>query len=78
MEIPLFKVRDGVDMLELLKKCGFTTYELRKQKIFGERTIQHLRENKLPSWEVLNFICDNTLYEPWEIIEYVRENEDSG
>ena len=74
----MFKVRDGVNMLELLKQCGYTTYELRKQKIFGERTIQHLRENKLPSWDVLNFICHNTLYEPWEIIEYVRENEDSG
>ena len=69
----MFKVRDGVDMLELLKQCGFTTYELRKQKIFGERTIHHMRENKLPSWEVLDFICYHTLYEPWEIIEYSRE-----
>lgn len=70
----MFKIRDGVNMLELLKQCGYTTYELRKQKIFGERTIQRLREGKLPSWEVLNFICDNTLYEPWEIIEYMRES----
>lgn len=74
----MFKIRDGVNMLELLKKCGYTTYELRKQKIFGERTIQRLREGKLPSWEVLDFICYHTDYKPWEIIEYVRENEDSG
>ena len=72
----MFKIRDGVNMLELMKQCGYTTYELRKQKIFGERTIQRLREGKLPSWEVLDFICGITAYEPWEIIEYVRE--DSG
>ena len=72
----MFKIRDGVNMLELLKQCGYTTYELRKQKIFGERTIQRLSEGKLPSWEVLDFICGITAYEPWEIIEYVRE--DSG
>ena len=69
----MFRYREGINPLDELKKCGFTTYELRKQKIFGEKTIQRLREGKLPSWEALDFICSTTALEPWEIIEYVRE-----
>ena len=66
----MIRVRDGVNLLELLAGCGFTSYELRKQRIFGEKTIQKLRRGGLPSWRELDFICTVTACRPEEIIEY--------
>ena len=69
----MVRIRDGVDILDSLSRCGFTTYELRRQHIFGERTIQKLRRGGLPSWRELDFICDVLNCQPGEIIEYKRE-----
>lgn len=41
--------KQGIDVLAMLRACGYTTYELRRQKIFGEATIQKLRRGGLPS-----------------------------
>lgn len=62
--------RQGIDVLAMLRACGYTTYELRKQKIFGEATIQKLRRGGLPSWRELDFICEVTAYSIGELIEY--------
>ena len=66
----MIKWRDGFNALEELAKCGFTSYELRRQKIFGEATIQKLRKGGLPSWKELDFICKILAYDVGEIIEF--------
>lgn len=66
----MIRIREGIDILELLARGGFTAYELRKQGIFGERTIQKLRRGELPSWKELDFICAVTAYNVGELIEY--------
>lgn len=45
------------DALELLREKGYSSYRLRKDKIFGERTIQQLREKQPVSWEVISKVC---------------------
>lgn len=69
----MFKIRDDVSILDLLARCGHTTYRLRRDHIFGESQIQRLREGKLPNWETLDYICKVTALDPWEIIEYTRD-----
>lgn len=69
----MIKLRDGVDLLAMLRACGYTTYELRRQRIFGEATVQKLRRGGLPSWKELDFICGTTAYNVGELIEYVPE-----
>lgn len=71
----MIKFREGIDVLAMLKACGFSTYELRRQHIFGEATIQKLRNGGLPSWNELNFICDITAMDVGELIEFVRDSE---
>ena len=46
-----------IDVLAALKEKGFSTYRLRKDKIFGERVIQQLRDQEPVSWEVLGRLC---------------------
>ncbi len=72
----MIRVKEGINLLELLASLGFTAYELRKQGIFGERTIQKLRQGGLPSWRELDFICSVTAYNVGELIEYKREEEE--
>lgn len=69
--------KQGIDVLEMLRACGYTTYELRRQKIFGEATIQKLRRGGLPSWRELDFICEVTAYGVGELIEYRPDNQSS-
>lgn len=46
-----------IDVLAALKEKGFSSYRLRKEKIFGERVIQQLRNKEPVSWEVLGRLC---------------------
>jgi len=66
----MIRWREGINVLDMLARCGFTAYELRKQHIFGEATIQKLRKGGLPSWKELDFICEVLAYDVGELIEY--------
>lgn len=69
----MIRVREGVNLLELLGELGFTTYRLRKDKIFSESSIQRLRKDGLPSWQELDYICKVTMYDISELIEFVDD-----
>ena len=71
----MFKYRDGINILEMLKKAGYNTNRIRQEKIFGQRVLQKFREKVLPSWNELNRICQLLSCEPWDIIEYVPDEE---
>lgn len=62
-----------VDILEELKKNGYSAYRLRKEKIMGERTIQRLRNKDTISFEVINKICDLLNCQPGDILEHTKE-----
>lgn len=61
------------DVLEKLKEAGYTTYNLRKEKLLGESVIQQLRERKLVSWANMNTICHLLNCQPGDILEYKGE-----
>lgn len=71
----MIKWRDGINVLEMLAGCGFTAYNLRKQNLLGEATIQKLRKGGLPSWNELDFICGVLAYDVGELIEYKDDRE---
>ena len=37
--------RYKIDVLDALKKAGFSTYRIRKEKIFAEGTLQNFRDS---------------------------------
>lgn len=61
-----------IDILDVLKQNGYTTYKLRKEKIIGEAQIQKIREGELASKETLNKICKLLNCQPGDILEYVE------
>ena len=42
-----------IDVLEALKEKGYSSYNLRKDKLLSESTIQALRNKKQISWDNL-------------------------
>lgn len=59
-----------LDVLEALKKAGYTTYRLRNEKIIGERVIQQLRQKELVSWKTIETLCSLLNCQPGDLVEY--------
>lgn len=68
----LHMLKYKIDILDVLKQNGYTTYKLRKEKIIGEAQIQKIREGELASKETLNKICKLLNCQPGDILEYVE------
>lgn len=64
-----------IDILEALKKAGYTTYRLRNEKIIGERVIQQLRQKELVSWKTIETICSLLDCQPGDLVEYTHDAE---
>lgn len=64
-----------VNVLEALKTAGYTSTRLRTEKIFGERTIQKMRNGEVVSADSLGRICKLLHCQPGDILEYVDDPE---
>lgn len=63
-----------VNVLETLKAKGFSTYKLRKEKLFGESTLQQFREGTIVSTENLSRLCQLLKCQPGDILEYIERD----
>ena len=63
-------IRYKIDILAALKEKGFSTYKLRNEKLFGERTIQKIRNGEIVNAENLALICKLLECQPGDILEY--------
>lgn len=57
-------------VLDRLKEAGYTSYKLRKERIFGERVIQQLRDGELVSWKTIDTLCALLHCQPGDIVEH--------
>jgi putative transcriptional regulator len=64
------------EILAALKEAGYSSYKLRNEKIFGERTIQQLRNNELASWATIEKLCKILNCQPGDLLEYEEEDQD--
>lgn len=64
-----------MDVLSALKDAGYSSYRIRKEKLFGEATLQKIRNNELVSWENISTICQLLKCQPGDIVEYTEESE---
>ena len=63
------------DIIAKLKEQGYTTYQIRKEKIFSESTLQKFRQKQMISAENLDTLCRVFNMQPGEIIEYIPDDE---
>lgn len=62
-----------INVLGELKKVGYNTNRLRKDKIMGEATIQKLRNREQVSWKNIDIICNLLNCQPGDIMEYIPD-----
>ena len=63
----------NVDVLVALKEKGITTYQIRKEKLLSESTVQKLRAGIGVSWENLETLCRLLDCQPYDLIEFVKD-----
>lgn len=68
-------IRYKVDVLEELKKKGYSSTKIRNDKLIGQSYLQQLRHNELVSWKTLDTICGLLECQPADLIEYVRDDD---
>lgn len=68
-------IKYKINVIEVLKSNGYTTYRLRKEKLIGERQVQQIRNGEIVSTAVLDKLCELLKCQPGDIIEYVATND---
>ena len=68
-------LRYKVDVIQLLKDNGYSTYAIRKEKLIIENMLQKLRNDQMVSWATLDTICRLTHSQPGDILEYVPDED---
>ena len=66
----------SIDILAALKEKGYSTYRIRKEKLFGEAQLQKLRSNELVSKETLNTLCKLLNCQPGELLKYIPDDSE--
>lgn len=61
------------DIIQDLKNHGYSTYKIRKEKIFTESQLQNIREHKLLTQDVLNRLCSLLNCQPGDILEHIPD-----
>lgn len=64
----MFIVKPGANILDMLKSKGHTSYTIRRDKTFGEATMQKFRKGGLPSWQELFKLCTLLHKTPCDLI----------
>ena len=63
-----------MDVLAALKEKGITTYQIRKDRLLSESTVQKLRAGIGVSWENIETLCRLLECQPGDLMEYTLED----
>lgn len=61
------------DIISELKNCGYSTYKLRQDKLFAERTLQKIRNGEIVNADNLALLCKLLKCQPGDLLEYVPD-----
>lgn len=62
-----------IDVLDTLKKEGYSQTRLRKEKLIGQDAIQKMRKGDMIGINVLATVCELLNMQPGNIIEYSKK-----
>ncbi|MCM1024009.1 MAG: helix-turn-helix domain-containing protein [Prevotella sp.] len=71
----ILPIKYKIDVIAALKKAGFSTYKIRKEKIMSESTLQKFRNGEIVTADNLALICKLLGCQPGDILEYVEKPE---
>lgn len=67
-------LRYKIDIMQVLKEKGYSSYRIRKENIFGQKTLQDFRSGSIVlSADCLDKLCRLLDCQPGDIMEYVED-----
>lgn len=64
-------IRYRLNVLEALKKVGYSQTRIRNEKLLGMSVLSKIRSGGLPSWHELDVICTLLGCQPGDLLEWV-------
>lgn len=64
------------DIMTMLLESGWTSYKLRKEKIFSESTLTRIRNQEPITTTTIEKICDLCDCQPGDLMHYTRTEHD--
>lgn len=64
-----------IDILAELKRQGWTTYRIQKEKVIGNSTLQRLKNDEPIGLDAVGKICEMLHCQPGDILEYIPEEK---
>ena len=61
-----------IDVMQAIIEKGYTSYQIRREKLLGENALQAIRENKMVGIKALDQLCSLLDLQPGDIIEYKK------
>ena len=71
-EAHFMAIRYKVDIMAELKKKGYSSTTLRKEKLIGQSYLQQIRHRELVSWKTIDTICSLLDCQVGDLVEYVK------
>ena len=69
-------IRYKIDIIAALKQAGYSSYRIRKEKIFGELTLQMFRRGEfVASANNLDTLCSLLHCQPGDLLKYEENTE---
>ena len=74
-----------INVMEELKKRGYSTFRIREEKLIGQQMLQKLRtsssnekEDEMVSWATINLLCRLLECQVGDIVEYVPDQPEAA
>lgn len=64
-----------VNVIQELKKAGYNTSRIRKENIFGQQTMQKMRQGIVVYGTTLEKLCELLHCQPGDLLEYRNVNQ---
>ena len=71
-------IKYKINILAELKKAGYSSYRLRKEKILSEGTISKIRREEIINSANMSIICKLLNCQPGDILEYIPDEQDDN
>ena len=65
-----------VDIMEELKRAGYPSGRIQKEKLIPGQTLQNIKDKKMINLTTLNKVCAMTRKQPGELIEFIPTDEE--
>ena len=71
-------IRYKPGIMEALKNIGYSSTKLRKERIFGEKTMQDFRTQATIPYKSIDKLCAMLDCQPGDVIEYVCDESEKS